>query len=199
MRCCTLTPCERLLFSISRRFSKPKPYSFSVVCPNPKCAQLYSLEDAVFRKTCNHVRFPDHRQRRFQTKECGAKLVTLKNGVWVPIKQYGCANLEEVLRVILNRSDVMETILSRPDHPSSDGVFSEVWDGTTWNTEPWKTYFQNRCNLGLQLNVDWYQPHKRTKHSTGVLFLWILNLPISMRYKCVEPSSPETCGAHFRS
>ena len=38
-------------------------------------------------------------------------------------------------------------------------------------------------NFAFSLNVDWFQPFKRTQHSTGVIFLAIQNLPRSERFK----------------
>lgn len=44
--------------------------------------------------------------------------------------------------------------------------------------------FLSKChNYGLLLNVDWLQPYKHLQYKVGVMYLAILNLPRSIRYK----------------
>ena len=38
-------------------------------------------------------------------------------------------------------------------------------------------------NYAFSINVDWYQPFKRTQHFTGVIYLALQNLPRSERFK----------------
>ena len=38
-------------------------------------------------------------------------------------------------------------------------------------------------HFGLLLNIDWFQPYKYTTSSVGVMYLTVLNLPRSVRYK----------------
>ena len=51
----------------------------------------------------------------------------------------------------------------------------QVYNGIPFLSQPY--YFT------VSLNVDWFQPFKRTQHSTGVIFLAIQNLPRSERFK----------------
>lgn len=37
--------------------------------------------------------------------------------------------------------------------------------------------------IGLMLNIDWFQPYKHTNSSVGVMYLVIVNLPRSVRFK----------------
>ena len=37
--------------------------------------------------------------------------------------------------------------------------------------------------LGLMVNVDWFQPYKHTTCSVGAIYLTIMNLPRSIRFK----------------
>ena len=37
--------------------------------------------------------------------------------------------------------------------------------------------------FGLMLNVDWYQPYKHSTYSIGVMYLVVMNLPRSERYR----------------
>lgn len=43
--------------------------------------------------------------------------------------------------------------------------------------------FSSSFGLSLMLNLDWFQPYKHTTYSVGVLYLTIMNLPRSVRFK----------------
>ena len=61
-----------------------------------------------------------------------------------------------------------------------------MYDGLIWgkfqsvNGTP---FLQVPNNLGLILNVDWFNPFKHVEYSVGVLYFVIANLPRSERYK----------------
>ena len=65
-------------------------------------------------------------------------------------------------------------------------TFNDVYDGTimqnfqVYNGIP---FLSQPYNFEFSLNVDWFQPFKKTQHSTGVIFLAIQNLPRSERFK----------------
>lgn len=103
--------------------------------------------------------------------------------IWIPVEHYACAGIQKALERILADSTVLEATLTASTQRSEEGELCEVWDGQMWNDEPWKTYFATTTNLGLQFYVDWFQPFKRTVHSTGSIFLTIMNLPVDLRYK----------------
>ena len=39
------------------------------------------------------------------------------------------------------------------------------------------------CTYAFLLNIDWFQPYERSIYSVGVIYLVLLNLPRSLRYK----------------
>lgn len=43
--------------------------------------------------------------------------------------------------------------------------------------------FTAERHYGIMLNVDWFQPFKNTNYSVGAIYLTILNLPRSQRFK----------------
>ena len=43
---------------------------------------------------------------------------------------------------------------------------------------------ETSLGLGLLLNVDWFQPFKHSTYSVGAIYLTIMNLPRSVRFKC---------------
>lgn len=68
----------------------------------------------------------------------------------------------------------------RNDRNTTSDNYRDVYDGKVWedfqeyNGQPFLS-FPN--NLALMLNVDWFQPFEHTKHSEGVIYLAIMNLP----------------------
>ncbi len=70
---------------------------------------------------------------------------------------------------------------------STDFVCRDVFDGKIWNDfqnvngHPFLSAPHNFC---FTLNVDWFQPFKRTTHSTGVMYIAIQNMPRKERYLC---------------
>ena len=62
----------------------------------------------------------------------------------------------------------------------------DIYDGRVWNEfcdVNGQNFFLQPHHLGLMLNCDWFQPYRHTNYSIGVLYLVILNLPRSMRFK----------------
>ena len=77
-----------------------------------------------------------------------------------------------------------------------EGVLYDVFDGVVWKTFTDSSdelfFFSNHgLNLGLLLNVDWYQPFKHSIYSVGVIFIAILNLPRHLRFR---PENFILCG-----
>ena len=62
----------------------------------------------------------------------------------------------------------------------------DIYDGRVWkefmhvNNTP---FLAASNHLGLMLNVNWFNPYKHSPYSVGVVYLVILNLPRSMRFK----------------
>lgn len=44
----------------------------------------------------------------------------------------------------------------------------------------------HQINIGLALNIDWFNPFEHTQDSFGTIYLTILNLPREQRYKIVN-------------
>ena len=61
-----------------------------------------------------------------------------------------------------------------------------MYDGQVWKDF---LHFQNAPfladtnTIGLMINIDWFQPFKHRTYSIGVVYLVIMNLPRSIRYK----------------
>ena len=68
----------------------------------------------------------------------------------------------------------------------SEDVLADVYDGKVWKKFMKfkdKSFLSEPYNLGLMLNCDWFQPFDHSTYSVGVLYLVILNLPRTIRFK----------------
>ena len=68
---------------------------------------------------------------------------------------------------------------------STSGL-SDVYNGTLWNEFLMvnNVPFLTEChNYALLLNIYWLQPFKHIEYYVGVIYLVVLNLPRSIRYK----------------
>ena len=71
---------------------------------------------------------------------------------------------------------------TRQQHP---GIYSDIYDGKIWaefQDPDGIPFLSLPYNYAFQLNVDWFNPYKHTKHSEGAIYLSILNLPRQERY-----------------
>lgn len=61
----------------------------------------------------------------------------------------------------------------------------DVYDGDVWKCFNGEKYdfFTVERNFGVMLNVDCFQPFKHTNYSVGAIYLTILNLPRTERFK----------------
>ena len=65
-------------------------------------------------------------------------------------------------------------------------VLSDVYDGNVWQdfqTEKFSFLLKTRRSIGFMLNLDFFQPFKHVQQSYGVIYLTIMNLPRSERFK----------------
>jgi hypothetical protein len=74
-----------------------------------------------------------------------------------------------------------------------NNILTDIYDGQIWknfketSAEKSSKFFWPEVadsNLGLMLNLDWFQPYDDVIHSTGVIYAAICNLPRDMRFKC---------------
>jgi hypothetical protein len=65
-----------------------------------------------------------------------------------------------------------------------EDVMFDLHDADRWNEPQWENYrAESPCNLLLQLNLDWFQPYTYSTYSVCCVYLCILNLHRSVRYK----------------
>jgi len=85
-------------------------------------------------------------------------------------QMYKDPGFESSLRHWINRSNFGEYLC-------------DIYDGDIWktfedgNSELFFSKEKADSHLGLVLNIDWFQPYDNKRHSTGVIYAEITNLP----------------------
>ena len=164
-----------------------------VVCP--KCTKLYRPEDCLRRVgnqvqpvVCDNIQFPRSKRR----KPCGSKLVKkviLKNGTpkYYPLKVYCYKSVIDTLETFLKRPNFEKACEHWRHRETNDQLYGDVYDGKVWNSFLRRNdldFLASPRRFGLMLNVDWFQPFKHRKDiSVGVLYMVVMNLPRSERFK----------------
>ena len=168
-----------------------------VVCPN--CSSVYTFKDSYRQvgtrnvsKTCTFVRFPNHRQRRMRNP-CGTKLlkeVTLSDGTTrlYPHKLYCYKSIVETLTQFVKRPGFTDSceLWRKREVRSAHRIMCDVFEGRIWNELQvfnGSSFSASSRNYALMLNVDWMQPFEHTQYSVGVMYLVLMNLPRSERFK----------------
>ena len=69
-----------------------------------------------------------------------------------------------------------------------DDLYADVYDGKVWKQfGNWKgnePFLNLPRSFGLMMNVDWFKPFKhRNDFSVGVIYMVLMNLPRSIRFK----------------
>ena len=166
-----------------------------VVCP--KCHQMYNFNDCyetvrgtkVARK-CPFVQFPNHRQH-FRRTQCGEPLlkeVSLKSGetTLYPFKVYCYNSVIANLQYFLQRPGFAAKCEMWRNRDIPDGYLADIFDGRIWKEWQYvsgEPFLSAPRNYGFMLNVDWFQPFKHSLYSVGALYMVLMNLPRTERFK----------------
>lgn len=166
-----------------------------VVCP--KCHTLYVFDDCYellrgrrVSKKCSFVQFPNHRQhfRRTKCDEPLLKEVSLKTGETklYPRKVYCYNSVISNLRHFLQRPGFAQKCELWRGRDIPDGFLADIFDGRIWKEWQYvdgEPYLALPRNYAFMLNVDWFQPFKHSLYSVGALYMVLMNLPRSERFK----------------
>ena len=165
-----------------------------VVCR--KCYNIYCFRDCIdgtgnlqLSKKCSFQQYPNHPHSHMRER-CGStllKTVELVSGrkVFYPFLMYCYLGLECSIQPFLMSASFVNACEQWRTRCVPDGVYSDVYDGSIWNAF---MDYENSPFLSIPLtygvmNMDWFQPYKHISYSVGVIYLVILNLPRSVRYK----------------
>jgi len=184
------------LYMLKKRFGilndKFKKY---VVCP--KCNSLYEYKECISKsttgvltpKSCIHIAFRNH-PHVSRRQPCGHRLlkevITKTEKKYYPIKCYCYNSIRNSLQLLLQSNNLLNECESWRDRSIPDEMLADVYDGKVWQdfqVYKGRPFLSRPHNIALLLNCDWFQPYKHSQYSVGVLYLIILNLPRSVRFK----------------
>ena len=188
---------SRKLHVMRKKSNIEEKFTKYVVCSN--CCDIYNYEDCVStvgqhkqRKDCISVKYPDHPQRS-RRKPCGELLLKSVHFVsgkklLYPIKVYAYKSLKESLQSLLLRPNFYSCCQEWriQSEFSLSGCLGDIYAGNIWNDYQQcmgSPFLSEPYSLAFVLNVDWFQPYTHTTSSVGVIYLTVLNLPRTVRYK----------------
>jgi len=172
------------LRALRQRFSVNRSVTEFVVCT--KCSTLYKLEDCT-EKSGNDVvsrkcSFPDHPQRS-RRAPCGNVLMKkIKYGTQfklVPRKTFLYNSGSSALKSILLRPGMLTKCNEWRNYVATDGYLNDIVDGRLWKDFRFvsnRPFLDAPNNVGLALNIDWFNPFENTQCSIGAIYLTLLRM-----------------------
>ncbi|GBC46382.2 uncharacterized protein LOC107584155 isoform X2 [Rhizophagus irregularis DAOM 181602=DAOM 197198] len=105
---------------------------------------------------------------------------------------YPIPSLKKQLTVMYQRSGFEESLQKWTNQRNKPGLYTDIYDGDVWKSfpsslnNPDTRFFTNETadsNLGIMINLDWFQPFNLSAYSFGVIYGVICNLPRDIRFK----------------
>ena len=192
---CLLGMFPKSLYGVRKLTKQNYDIKEYVVCP--KCNSLYSASNSIIKlhngdsqsKCCEYIEFPNHKHQSRQTK-CGIRLMKeVRIGgksKLVPKKVFFYHSISSYLQTFIERKGFLEKCELWRKRVVPRNEMADVYDGDVWKKfqhvdgEPFLAYYGNLC---LALNIDWFNPFKEAPYSAGAIYLVVLNLPRTERYK----------------
>ena len=106
--------------------------------------------------------------------------------ILLPFKRYCYRSLKKSLELLLIRDDFENNCEKWHNLEKDLEVLADIYDGNIWKTfsSNCKWYFEEKQNLAVMLNVDWFQPFKHLiSFSVGGIYLIVLNMLRTGRFK----------------
>ena len=159
-----------------------------VVCI--KCCTLYDIEQCTVNdrgekesKKCSFIKCPNHLLKQYRKQCCQLLMKSVKSpsgkSILLPLKTYCYRSLKKSLELLLSR-DGFEIDCEKWRNLEKDSeVLADVYDGNIWKTfsSNGKWYFEDKRNVAVMLNVDWFQPFRHvSSFSVDGISLVILDL-----------------------
>ena len=177
------------------KFADEVQFSKYPVCP--RCGKIYdsyeSCIDTVGGKKssrfCSHVPFPNHpyRSMRNACKALLLKTVQFPSGrnILYPFKVYCYSGIKSTLQKLLMRPKFVSNCQLWKLRPVND-LLSDVYDGQIWKeflNVAGSPFLAAPYTFAVMMNIDWFEPYDHTICAVGVIYLTIMNLPRTIRYK----------------
>jgi hypothetical protein len=168
--------------------------SFQKYTACPSCNSIYDAETQDTsngsQSWCTHVRYPNH-PHSSKRKRCGEELgkvirVNHNERKFLPKKMYCYNSIIQSLQTMFKRPLFYDKCQQWKDRQIVPGILRDIYDGRMWREfmDIDNTPFTKKpSNIGLMLNVDWFQPYANSPYSVGAIYASIMNLPRKLRFK----------------
>ena len=179
------------IFLLRKYINSKEAFVRYVVCR--ECYSVYEYEKcveehgtALLSKKCAY------RCHQTYRKSCNTlllKTVHLKGGIQklIPFKVYCYMPLQVSLQKLLLRPGFAELCEQwRQREMVNSLILRDIYDGTIWKQFQHidgQPFLASPNVYAFMLNVDWFQPYKHTTSSVGAMYLTVMNLPYTVRYK----------------
>jgi hypothetical protein len=163
------------------------------VCP--KCNKLHKTAEISEDNKCKFVEFPNHPMKKYRA-ECGAELlknIPVTNGyVKRPHMVFPMPDLKSQVFAMYQRPGFEQNLTKWAHRHVDENTFADIYDGEIWKTFPSSDGLEGSLfftpefadtNLGIIINLDWFQPFDSSVYSTGVIYGAICNLPREIRFR----------------
>lgn len=179
------------VYKLESMFNDGIKYREYVVCV--KCCKLHDFENCwmmcegkKISRRCDHISFPNHphlTKRGPCNEELLTTRVTTKGEKLVARKTYYYVPIEESIQVLINRPGFESMCEEWRSRATDDNFMSDIYDGNIWKEFTDNGFLQTPGNIGIVLNVDWFQPFLHTQYSVGAVYAAVLNLPREVRFQ----------------
>ena len=103
-----------------------------------------------------------------------------------PFKVYCYQSVRDTLRHVLQRPGFALKCELWRERDVPHGFLADVFDGRVWKEWQYvngKAFLAVSRNYAFMFNVDWFQPFKHSSYSVSALYMVLMNLPRSERFK----------------
>ena len=156
-----------------------------------KCSSVYKYSDCIDRVGTRVLpRQCVHKASRYAHPCNGAllKTVELQGGrkIHYPLRVFCYMPLHQSLQILLNRPGFHEHCEHWKEETRESGMYVDLYDGKVWHdfqVYDGKPFLADPFTYGFMLNIDWFKPCKHNSYAVGAMYLTIMNLPRTMRFK----------------
>ena len=174
-------PCS--LYRLKNIMKVDVDFTRYVVCP--KCEQIYHRSSSIL-----------HEGRRVKSRKCSfsefrsstcdqvlLKTVHSNTGriFLYPFKVYCYRSIQSHLEHLLLKPGFVELCDEWKHQSRNENLLQDVYNGRVW--QQFISILEKPLCLALMLNVDWFQPFDHVVYSVGCVYLTIMNIPRTLRYK----------------
>jgi hypothetical protein len=159
-----------------------------------KCHKLYNKQEVeefhqdenIAIMKCQHIEYPNSSRCQMCQNPLSHQ-IRLLNKVSIQSEMiYPFSTIRQQLAMLYLQPGFEKSLRHWANRSHSDDIITDIYDGQIWKTfketsdDNSPNFFRSEVadsNIGLMLNVDWFQPYEGTIHSTGVIYAAICNLP----------------------